>query len=272
MSWRRKPNASCGSCRSSGATCAVERERKPGHALGVRGRLAELAAAVVVQLERSRKRLDGRRTFGAASAWRVTDVVSVSATESGPRARRGHPGEHRRATGRSHSPIRGYASDGAPSVTNPIFRARAPTPFGGAGVKFGHRSCGHAAECDFGAGVCGATTTDQPGRRVRDRSRDGARDHAGPGDRAHDGDHLHGLGARDSKRVNAGQKATALAEAGLSNALAVLNQNYPCVRLLPGDRDAAAVADDDLPERHGDLVGDSEPRRPSAPVGATSGG
>lgn len=34
-------------------------------------------------------------------------------------------------------------------------------------------------------------------------------------------------GARDSHRVNAGQKATALAEAGLNNALAVLNQNYP---------------------------------------------
>ena len=41
-----------------------EREREPGHALGVRGRLAELAAAVIVQLERSRKRLDRRRTFG----------------------------------------------------------------------------------------------------------------------------------------------------------------------------------------------------------------
>lgn len=41
-------------------------------------------------------------------------------------------------------------------------------------------------------------------------------------------------GARDSKRVNAGQKATALAEAGLGNALAVLNQNYPCVECYPG--------------------------------------
>ena len=41
-------------------------------------------------------------------------------------------------------------------------------------------------------------------------------------------------GARDSKRVNAGQKATALAEAGLSNALAVLNQSYPCVNCFPG--------------------------------------
>ena len=34
-------------------------------------------------------------------------------------------------------------------------------------------------------------------------------------------------GARDSKRVNAGQKANALAEAGVNNALAVLNANYP---------------------------------------------
>jgi len=34
-------------------------------------------------------------------------------------------------------------------------------------------------------------------------------------------------GARDAKRVNAGQKAFALAEAGINNALAVLNANYP---------------------------------------------
>ena len=34
-------------------------------------------------------------------------------------------------------------------------------------------------------------------------------------------------GARDSHRVNAGQKAYALAEAGVNNALAVLNANYP---------------------------------------------
>lgn len=42
-------------------------------------------------------------------------------------------------------------------------------------------------------------------------------------------------GARDSSRVNAGQKASALAEAGLNNALAVLNQNYPSVVIYPGD-------------------------------------
>ena len=34
-------------------------------------------------------------------------------------------------------------------------------------------------------------------------------------------------GARDAHRVNAGQKAYALAEAGVNNALAVLNANYP---------------------------------------------
>ncbi|MBA3380960.1 MAG: hypothetical protein H0T97_03695 [Actinobacteria bacterium] len=34
-------------------------------------------------------------------------------------------------------------------------------------------------------------------------------------------------GARDSQRVNSGQKAYALAEAGVNNALAVLNANYP---------------------------------------------
>jgi hypothetical protein len=42
-------------------------------------------------------------------------------------------------------------------------------------------------------------------------------------------------GARDSHRVNAGQKATALAEGGINNALAVLNQNYPCTACYPGD-------------------------------------
>ena len=41
-------------------------------------------------------------------------------------------------------------------------------------------------------------------------------------------------GARDSHRVNAGQKAYALAEAGVNNALAVLNANYPDRRRLPG--------------------------------------
>ena len=42
-------------------------------------------------------------------------------------------------------------------------------------------------------------------------------------------------GARDSHRVNAGQKAYALAEAGVNNALAVLNQNYPCTACYPGN-------------------------------------
>ena len=40
-------------------------------------------------------------------------------------------------------------------------------------------------------------------------------------------------GARDSHRVNAGQKATALAEAGLNNAFAVLNTVLPRATLLP---------------------------------------
>ena len=44
-------------------------------------------------------------------------------------------------------------------------------------------------------------------------------------------------GARDSHRVNAGQKATALAEAGVNNALAVLTKNYPGVVVYPGDPD-----------------------------------
>ena len=42
-------------------------------------------------------------------------------------------------------------------------------------------------------------------------------------------------GARDTHRVNAGQKASALAEAGLNNALAVLNHNYPSVDFYPGN-------------------------------------
>jgi hypothetical protein len=42
-------------------------------------------------------------------------------------------------------------------------------------------------------------------------------------------------GARDSHRVNAGQQAYAVAEAGLNNALAVLNKNYPCTSCYPGN-------------------------------------
>ena len=42
-------------------------------------------------------------------------------------------------------------------------------------------------------------------------------------------------GARDAHRSNAGQKASALAESGVNNALAVLNANYPGVVVYPGD-------------------------------------
>src|SRR5262245_46646266 len=41
--------------------------------------------------------------------------------------------------------------------------------------------------------------------------------------------------ARDAHRSNAGQKASALAESGLNNALAVLNANYPGITIFPGD-------------------------------------
>ena len=40
--------------------------------------------------------------------------------------------------------------------------------------------------------------------------------------------------ARDAHRSNAGQKAAALAESGINNALAVLNANYPGTDDLPG--------------------------------------
>lgn len=46
---------------------------------------------------------------------------------------------------------------------------------------------------------------------------------------------LTAAGARDSKRVNAGQKAYALAEAGVNNAVSVLNSNYPGTGGFPGD-------------------------------------
>jgi len=42
-------------------------------------------------------------------------------------------------------------------------------------------------------------------------------------------------GARDAHRSNAGQKASALAESGINNSLAVLNANYPGVTIYPGD-------------------------------------
>ena len=46
---------------------------------------------------------------------------------------------------------------------------------------------------------------------------------------------LTAASARDSHRVNAGQKATALAEAGLNNAVAVLTAHYPGTVTYPGD-------------------------------------
>jgi hypothetical protein len=42
-------------------------------------------------------------------------------------------------------------------------------------------------------------------------------------------------GARDAHRSNAGQKASALAESGVNNALAVLTANYPGTVVYPGD-------------------------------------
>src|SRR5689334_1125278 len=41
--------------------------------------------------------------------------------------------------------------------------------------------------------------------------------------------------ARDAHRSNAGQKASALAESGIANALAVLNANYPGTTIYPGN-------------------------------------
>src|SRR5678815_3178108 len=45
---------------------------------------------------------------------------------------------------------------------------------------------------------------------------------------------LTAAGARDAQRVNAGQKAHALAESGINDALAVLNANYPAT--YPGNK------------------------------------
>ena len=58
MSCSRKPPASCGSCVSSGAMCSVRSQREPHDAVGVGRRLAEGAAAVVVQLECAGEPLD----------------------------------------------------------------------------------------------------------------------------------------------------------------------------------------------------------------------
>ena len=134
----------------------------------------------------------------------------------------------------------------------------APTPFGGTGVKFGHRSFGHAAECDLGTGVSGATTTDQPGRRVRDRSRDGARDHAGPDDRAHDGDHLHGLGGTRLEARQRRPEGDRACRGGPQQRAGRAESELSVRELLPRCRDAPAFANDDLFNRHSDVVGDSE--------------
>ena len=47
---------------------------------------------------------------------------------------------------------------------------------------------------------------------------------------------LTAAGARDAHRFNAGQKASALAESGINNALAVLNANYPGATCIPGNK------------------------------------
>jgi hypothetical protein len=46
---------------------------------------------------------------------------------------------------------------------------------------------------------------------------------------------LTAAGARESQRTNAGQKAHALAEAGVNDAISVLNANYPGIVKYPGD-------------------------------------
>ena len=84
-------------------------------------------------------------------------------------------------------------------------------------------------------------------------------------------------GARDAHRSNAGQKASALAESGINNSLAVLNANYPGTIDLPGRLDVASHADDDLPDRKRDVVGDAreradQPRRLEVAVAAHRAG
>jgi hypothetical protein len=47
--------------------------------------------------------------------------------------------------------------------------------------------------------------------------------------------YLAASAARDAQRTNGGQKAYALGEAGINNAIAVLNTNYPGTTIYPGD-------------------------------------
>ena len=54
-------------------------------------------------------------------------------------------------------------------------------------------------------------------------------------------------GARDAHRTNAGQRASALAESGINNALAVLNANYPGTVGYPGDNRLLTTCPASLP-------------------------
>jgi hypothetical protein len=54
-------------------------------------------------------------------------------------------------------------------------------------------------------------------------------------------------GARDAHRTNAGQRAYALAESGINNALAVLNANYPGTVGYPGDNRLLTTCPASLP-------------------------
>src|SRR5947209_5635375 len=47
--------------------------------------------------------------------------------------------------------------------------------------------------------------------------------------------YLAASAARDAQRTNGGQKAYALGEAGVNNAIAALNTNYPGATIYPGD-------------------------------------
>ena len=67
-------------------------------------------------------------------------------------------------------------------------------------------------------------------------------------------------GARDAHRSNAGQKASALAESGVNNALAVLNANYPGVVIYPGDPNLLPSRTTTVPDRHSDVVGSDRGR------------
>ena len=112
-----------------------------------------------------------------------------------------------------------------------------PTPFGGSTLRAQRRSCRHAAEQ---VSTCAEHRRHRLGIRLRDER--------GMALVMALGIMLvltitlttvitfTAAGSRDSHRVNAGQKATALAEAGVNNALAVLTQNYPAPSSIPATR------------------------------------